>query len=223
MSTYSLFDLDNTLLNGDSDHAWGVFLADNEVVNSKTFREKNEAYYQDYVNGTLDIYAYHAFSLEPLVQNSRTKMEAMRAQFLQDIIRPMITTAAKELVQEHKDKGHHCIIITATNSFVTRPIADIFQVEHLIATEPEVVDGQFTGRLNGLPCFQEGKITRFEQWLESRGLCRDTIDHIYAYSDSMNDLPLLQMADSPHAVNPDQRLEKHAKEHHWPIRWFNTP
>lgn len=220
MSIYSLFDLDNTLLLGDSDYAWGEFLADHKIVDGIEFRNKNEQYYQDYVAGTLNIHEYYAFALKPLVDTPRETMDKLRTAFIQEIIVPMIPQQAYDLVAEHQAKGHTCIIITATQSFVTRPIADLFQIEHLIATEPEISDGLFTGKIVGAPCFQTGKLTCFDQWLERQGLKKESISHLNAFSDSYNDLPLLEMAHTPVAVNPDKRLKLHAVKQNWPIVYF---
>lgn len=220
MTYFSLFDLDNTLLLGDSDHAWGEYLADQNIVDGTEFRKKNEYYYQSYVAGTLNIHEYCAFALQPLVEHPLEKMLALRKTFVQEIIKPMITNQARELVQESQAKGHTCIIITATNSFVTRPIADLFMIEHLIATEPEISNGLFTGKINGTPCFQAGKLVCFDNWLQKHNLTKNDITHLTAFSDSYNDLPLLEMANKPVVVNPDDKLKLHAQQQKWPILHF---
>ena len=217
---YALFDLDNTLLLGDSDHSWGNFLVAKGIVDKSKYAEKNNQFFEAYNNGTLDIHEYCAFAFEPFITHSVEKLEALRSIFVKEIITPMISPAARELVAKHQEQHHTCIIITATQSFVTKPIAELFAVEHLIATEPEIIGGKFTGKIQGTPCFQDGKITRFYQWLENQGANREEIGHLYAYSDSFNDLPLLQLAHSPTVVNPDPRLLAHAKSHTWPILNF---
>lgn len=217
MSHFALFDLDHTLLLGDSDHAWGEYMASHQLVEQDFFREKNEAFYQQYVNGTLDIYEYYNFALQPLIKNDINIMLNAREKFLIEIIAPMIPQQSLQLVQKHQEQGDTCIIITATQSFVTQPIASLFAVEHLLATDPEIIDGKFTGNIAGTPCFQKGKLTKFRDWLKVQNIEFDSIEHITAYSDSYNDLPLLQMAHTPVAVNPDQRLASHATEQGWQI------
>lgn len=217
MKPVALFDLDDTLLLGDSDKTWGDFLAEKYIVEPESYTQKNHQFYQDYVNGTLDIHKYHEFSLEPLRTNSLEKMLTLRSEFIELKIKAMISEKAHALVKYHQSKGHECIIITATQSFVTQPIAALFDVKHLIATEPEIINGQFTGKLQGTPCFQGGKVIRLQEFLEEKNIDLKSIPHIYAYSDSYNDLPLLELAHTPVAVNPDQRLSKHAQEQGWEI------
>lgn len=217
MKHFALFDLDETLLLGDSDKTWGDFLAERNIVERESFTKKNHQFYQDYVDGTLDIHKYHEFCLEPLINNPIEMMEALRSEFIEEKIKAMIPAKARALVKEHQEKGHECIIITATQSFVTRPIAALFNVQHLIATEPEILEGRYTGKLEGTPCFQAGKITRFHEWLDTHQVKLSAIPHIYAYSDSYNDLPLLELAHTPVAVNPDQRLSKHAQNLGWQV------
>lgn len=217
MPSFALFDLDNTLLIGDSDKTWGHFLVENNMVEKESFARKNEQYYQDYVDGTLDIHEYHQFSLEPFTKYSIEIMEALRVRFIEEKIQQMIPQKARQLVEHHQALGDTCVIITATQSFVTRPIAALFKVEHLLATEPEIVNNAFTGKIAGTPCFQDGKITRFREWLIQQGLEFSRIQHITSYSDSYNDMPLLKLAHTAITVNPDTRLEAHAREHHWKI------
>lgn len=219
MTNFALFDLDNTLLLGDSDYAWGEYLAAHNIVDPIEFSAKNKQYYRDYVAGTLNISEYYAFSLAPLVNNPRPKMEALRAQFIDDIIIPIIPESAKKLVKKHQSQGHICAIITATQRFVTSPIAELFDIQHLLATEPEIINGRFTGKIVGEPCFQGGKIAHFKNWLQHENMS-DLKSFIYAYSDSYNDLPLLEMANHPVATNPDEKLTVHAKQHNWPILNF---
>src|SRR5690348_6893457 len=183
-----LFDLDNTLLTGDSDYEWGQFLVDHGVLERDAYEAQNRSYYEQYVAGTLDIHEYLGFALRPLAEHSPKDLRRWHAEFMRLRIAPMITPAARALVREHLEGRDLCAIITATNSFVTQPIARLFGVEQLIATEPEVRDGRFTGRVAGTPCFREGKLARLEQWLAARGQrLRDFAQSVF-YSDSHNDL-----------------------------------
>jgi HAD superfamily hydrolase (TIGR01490 family) len=212
--TLALFDLDNTLLRGDSDHAWGQFLVDKEVVDGDLYQRENERYYAQYRAGTLDIREFLAFALKPLSHHDRTTLDHWHREFMELRVLPMITPAARALVEKHRTQGHTPVIITATNRFVTAPIAREFGVEHLIATEPEEHHGRFTGRVAGMPCFREGKIARLEQWMRSRG---ETLNGSWFYSDSHNDLPLLRLVTHPVAVNPDPQLEREAQWRGWPV------
>ena len=213
----ALFDLDNTLLNGDSDFEWAQFLIEQGVLDRELFEAKNLAFYEQYKAGTLDIYEFLDFQLKPLSRHARKVLNGWRDDFMQRKVCDMMTVPAQELVARHRAGGDVCIIITATNSFVTSPIAREFGVEHLIATEPEEKDGEFTGRVSGVPCFREGKITRLESWLAQRGWGWDSFADSFFYSDSLNDLPLLAKVNNPIAVDPDATLRKHAEQHGWPI------
>jgi HAD superfamily hydrolase (TIGR01490 family) len=213
----ALFDLDNTLLAGDSDYEWGQFLVDRGVLERETYEAQNRAYYEQYVAGTLDIHEYLGFALRPLAAHSPADLARWHADFMRLRIAPMITPAARTLVRSHRAAGDLCAIITATNSFVTAPIARAFEVEHLVATEPEAAAGRFTGRVAGVPCFREGKVTRLEQWLQ--GLGRKLADFAESsfYSDSHNDLPLLERVSRPVAVDPDQALATEAARRGWTV------
>lgn len=213
----AIFDLDNTLLLGDSDYAWGQFLVEQHVIDSDEFEQKNERFYADYREGTLDIFTFLSFALRPLADNTREDLDKWHAQYMQDKIMPMISPAARELVEKHRRAGDTLMIITATNSFVTRPIATEFGVSHLLATEPEVKDGKFTGKLAGTPCFQEGKLKRLQQWMKTHD---ETLAESWFYSDSHNDLVLLNAVAHPVAVNPDQALREQAGKQSWPIIEF---
>ncbi|CAH1088066.1 HAD family hydrolase [Candidatus Nitrotoga sp. 1052] len=213
----ALFDLDNTLLNGDSDFEWAQFLIEQGVLDRELFEAKNLAFYEQYKAGTLDIYEFLDFQLKPLSRHARKVLNGWRDDFMQHKVRGMMTVPAQELVARHRAAGDVCIIITATNSFVTSPIAREFGVEHLIATEPEEKDGEFTGCVVGVPCFREGKITRLENWLAQRGWGWDSFADSFFYSDSLNDLPLLAKVNNPIAVDPDATLRKHAEQHGWRI------
>ncbi len=212
----ALFDLDNTLLRGDSDYAWGEFLTEKGIVDAQTHQRENDRFYQQYLNGKLDIYEFLDFQLRPLAQHPRAQLDQWRNEYLQRYVQPMITPQAQALVSKHRERGDTPVIITATNSFVTRPIADLFGVKHLIATEPEIINGEFTGKVEGLPSFQEGKVTRLKQWLNHPG--RElSLTGSWFYSDSHNDLPLLEIVDNPVAVNPDAELRSIAKQRNWPV------
>ena len=213
----ALFDLDNTLLDGDSDYEWGQFLIDLGVLDRGEYEAQNSAYYAQYVAGTLDIHEYLGFALRPLAQHTAEDLARWHGQFMRERIAPMIRPSARALVRGHLEQGDLCAIITATNSFVTGPIAREFGVPHLIATEPEARNGRFTGRVAGTPCFREGKVRRLEQWLA--GLERRLADFSDStcYSDSHNDLPLLQQVRHPVAVDPDETLARHAAERGWRV------
>ncbi len=211
----ALFDLDYTLLNGDSDYAWGEFLVAEGAVDGKVYKEKNDAFWQQYKDGTLRIEEFLAFALAPLAKYPMEQLYAWRSRYLETRIEPMITAEALELVESHR--GDLCAVVTATNAFVTAPIAARFGVPHLIACEAEVVDGRYTGRPIGVPSFREGKITRVERWLADMGKKLGDFDKTYFYSDSQNDLPLLRAVSHPIAVDPDATLKAEAKALGWPI------
>ena len=210
-----LFDLDNTLIAGDSDYEWGQFLVDRGVLEREAYESQNRAYYEQYVAGTLDIHEFLGFALRPLAAHEPADLARWHAEFMAGRIRPMIGAPARALVRAHQQAGDLCAIITATNSFVTAPIAREFGVEHLIATEPERQNGRFTGRVAGIPCFREGKVQRLDAWLagQKKGL-RDFAESHF-YSDSHNDLPLLERVTHPVAVDPDQKLRALAAQRGW--------
>ena len=212
-----LFDLDNTLLAGDSDYEWGQFLIAKGVVDGPHYEARNKAFYEDYKAGRLDIYAFLAFALHPLATHSRAQLDAWHAEYMDTRIRPMITQAARDLVQRHLDEADLVAIITATNSFVTGPIAREFGIPHLIATDPEEINGHFTGEVAGTPCFREGKVTRLEHFLKDHGTRLDDLASSWFYSDSHNDLPLLELVQHPVAVDPDPALKARALEKDWPV------
>ena len=213
----ALFDLDNTLLPMDSDHGWSQFLIDLGVLDRAEFERRNDQFYADYKAGTLDIVAFLDFQLRPLRDNNRAQLNAWHAQYMDKVIQPNIQQTALDLVKKHQDEGAVCLIITATNSFITRPIADSFGIEHLIATEPEEIDGQFTGKVSGTPSFREGKVSRLNEWLAARKMTMESFEQSYFYSDSINDLPLLERVSNPVAVHPDNTLAQIAQSRQWPI------
>jgi len=213
----ALFDLDNTLLAGDSDFEWGRFLISLGVLDEELHLAQNAQFYEDYKQGTLDIHAFLEFQLKPLSTHPRKQLDAWHAQYMEKVIRPMMTDKARQLIQKHREDGDLLVIITATNSFVTKPIATEFGIEHLIGTTPEEVNGEFTGRIFGIPSFKEGKVTRLNQWLEERGQSLKNFKKSWFYSDSHNDLPLMRLVDHPVAVDADPQLTEYARAHGWPL------
>lgn len=215
----ALFDLDNTLLSGDSDFEWAQFLISKGVVDCELQEAKNIQFYEQYQAGTLDIDEFLNFQLAPLARHSRTELDAWHADYMAQHIRPIIGQAARNLVQGHLDQGDLCAIVTATNSFVTGPIAREFGIPHLIGTIPgvDVASGQFTGTPNGIPSFRAGKIARVESWLAELGLWWGSFAESCFYSDSHNDLPLLAKVTHPIAVDPDDKLRAHSLAQGWPI------
>ncbi|CAN4268234.1 SerB Phosphoserine phosphatase [Methylophilaceae bacterium] len=212
----ALFDLDNTLLAGDSDYNWSLFLIKQGLLDEKTHHERNEQFYLDYKNGNLDIYKFLAFQLKPLSEHSVADLNALHAKYMDTVIRPMMTKKAQDLVNQHKAQGDLCLVITATNSFVTKPIAQAYGIAHLIGTDPEMVNGAYTGGVAGVPSFQEGKVTRLKQWLTERGQVLADFEQSYFYSDSHNDLPLMKLVTHPVAVDADAKLTDYAQQHGWP-------
>ncbi len=212
----ALFDLDNTLLAGDSDYNWSLFLIKQGLLDEKTHHERNEQFYLDYKNGNLDIYKFLAFQLKPLSEHSVADLNALHAKYMDTVIRPMMTKKAQDLVNQHKAQGDLCLVITATNSFVTKPIAQAYGIAHLIGTDPEMVNGAYTGGVAGVPSFQEGKVTRLKQWLAERGQELADFEQSYFYSDSHNDLPLMKLVTHPVAVDADAKLTDYAQQHGWP-------
>ena len=213
----ALFDLDNTLLGGDSDYEWGQFLVDRGVLDAAEYEAQNREYYEQYVAGTLDIHEFLGFALRPLAEHEPEELARWHVEFMRARILPIISRAARALVAQHVDAGDLCAIVTATNSFVTRPIAAEFRVAHLVATEPESVNGRFTGRVAGTPCFREGKVERVADWLGGLGVAFKSFASSTFYSDSHNDLPLLERVTEPVAVDPDPQLEAAAARRGWRV------
>jgi HAD superfamily hydrolase (TIGR01490 family) len=215
-----LFDLDNTLLAGDSDHGWAQFLIDIGVLDGPSYEARNDAFFAQYKAGTLDIYEFLEFQLAPLAQHPRTQLDAWHAQFMREKILPMITPASRALVARHLAEGSLCAVVTATNDFVTAPIAREFGIPHLVATRAALSskgDGAYTGKPDGLPCFREAKLTRVDEWLAGLGRRWQDFGQSHFYSDSHNDLPLLARVTDPVAVDPDDTLLAHARQLGWPV------
>ena len=211
----ALFDLDNTLLAGDSDYNWSLFLIRQGLLDAKTHHDRNEQFYADYKNGSLDIIEFLKFQLIPLSQHKKVFLDELHLKYMQQVIRPMMTNKAQNLVDWHKSVGDLCVVITATNSFVTKPIATAYGIEHLIGSDPEMVNGEYTGGVTGVPSFQAGKVTRINQWLGERGQTLASFQKSYFYSDSHNDLPLMKLVTNPVAVDADEILKKYAEENAW--------
>lgn len=208
----AIFDLDNTLIAGDSDYLWGEFLVENQLIDPEAYRRENDRFYEQYENGTLDIYEYQAFSLQPLTQFSLEELQQWHQDFMQQMIEPIMLPKAKELIEFHKEQGDRPLIITATNTFITRPIGLKLGIDELIGTEPEIDKGRFTGHVAGIPSFQEGKVTRLNDWLVQH---QESLENSYFYSDSHNDLPLLEKVTYPIAVDADEILSATATQKGW--------
>jgi HAD superfamily hydrolase (TIGR01490 family) len=211
----ALFDLDNTLLAGDSDFEWAQYLIERGVLDRELYEARNEHFYRQYQAGTLDIHEFLDFQLKPLSRHARAQLDAWHRDYMADKVIPMVAPGTPALLERHRD--HTCVIVTATNRFVTAPIAAHLGVPHLIATEPEEIDGEFTGRVAGVPAFKDGKVTRLMQWLAARGLTWGDVSESWFYSDSLNDLPLLAQVHHPVAVDPDATLRAHAERAGWPV------
>ncbi len=210
MPNLTIFDLDNTLLSGDSDRAWGQYIVEKKIVSDK-FLGESENFYNSYYDGNLDIHSFLDFCLKPLMENEWSNLIELREGFIENKIKPMILSKAVEAVELSKSKGP-VVIATATNSFVTRPIADLFGIKNLIATEFIIRDNKFTGEVDGVPCFREGKVQKVEKWVKENGY--NLLDATF-YSDSFNDLPLLQKVKTAIVVDGDDKLIEKAKHNEW--------
>jgi len=210
----AVFDLDNTLLAGDSDYLWGRFLVEHGIVDAEHYARENERFYREYQAGTLDIHLYAAFVLRPLIDCELARMHDLRERFVAECVAPIVARGTRALLDRHRAAGDTLIITTATNRFVVEPIAALLGIEHLLATDPELVDGRYTGRIAGVPNYQAGKVVRLRQWMAERG---NRWTRLACYSDSHNDIPLLEMADEPVAVDPDPVLAALAAHRGWKI------
>lgn len=217
----ALFDLDNTLLAGDSDFEWAQYLISRGVLDKEVYEARNQEFFDQYKAGTLDILEFLDFQLKPLSRHPRAQLDAWHRTYMASKIVPMVAPGTAELLRRHA--GDTCMIVTATNSFVTAPIADHLGVPHLIATEPEQVNGEFSGRVAGTPSFREGKVARLEQWLAAQGKTWADVTESWFYSDSLNDLPLLERVHHPVAVDPDATLRRHAEARGWPVISLRHP
>jgi HAD superfamily hydrolase (TIGR01490 family) len=210
----AIFDLDNTLLAGDSDYLWGQYLVEREIVNRETYEKANLEFYEDYRAGKLDIERFLMFALKPLAEHEADTLFRWRSDFVERKIKPILLPQAQRLIDRHRDDGDVVVVITATNQFVTEPIVRLYGIEHLIATTPEFVEGRFTGRFVGTPCFREGKVSRLQEWLKQTGA---ELEGSSCYSASHNDEPLLALVDNPVAVDPDEDLLAIATTRGWPV------
>lgn len=213
----ALFDLDYTLLSGDSDYAWAQFLIERGVLDREEYGAKNDRFFRDYKAGRLDIHEFLDFQLAPLARHTREQLEEWHGEFMRTKVRPMIRARGLERVRRHLAGNDLCAIVTSTNAFITAPIAREFGVEHLLATELEIRDGRFTGKPSGMPCFRQGKVTRLAEWLGARGQSLTSFSASWFYSDSLNDLPLLERVTHPVAVDPDETLRAEASTRGWQI------
>ena len=212
----ALFDLDNTLLDGDSDHAWGEFLISKGLVEENSHRAKNNEFFEDYLNERLDIDAYVAFTITPILNLSEEQRNKLHKEFMIFTIKGSILPKAKTLVSEHKLRGDFCIIITATNNYLAAPIAQTFHADLLLATDLEIRSGNFTGKISGIPCYREGILDKLRHWLEKSGGIHSLTKSTF-YSDSVNDLPLLEAVQTPIAVDPDDALLQESRRRGWKI------
>ncbi|MCB1647566.1 MAG: HAD family hydrolase [Pseudomonadales bacterium] len=212
--TLAIFDLDETLIAGDSDHAWGEFLISKGLVDAARHRSINDQFYEDYKNGNLDVDAYLQFACEFLTRHPPEQLYRWREMFIEEMIRPIVLPQAQALIGFHREQQHRLLIVTATNQFITEPIAHLFGIHELIAPVPELTSTGYTGRITGVPSFGAGKVIRLKSWLQETG---ETLTGSYFYSDSANDIPLLEEVDHPCAVDPDSRLQATAETRQWRI------
>jgi HAD superfamily hydrolase (TIGR01490 family) len=210
----AIFDLDNTLIAGDSDHGWGEFLVANDKVDANHYQKMNDQFYADYEAGCLDILAYLEFSLAPLAATSMEELAVLHLKFMQQIISPLRLPKAEALIEQHRQAGDRLLVITSTNRFIVEPICQALGIDELLATDPEIIDGRYTGKIVGTPTYQEGKVERLKLWLSENN---ETLAGSYFYSDSINDLPLLLEVDKPVAVDPDDALSAEATSRGWDI------
>lgn len=210
----AIFDLDNTLLGGDSDYLWGKFLAEQGVVDAGHYERENLRFYKEYQAGTLDIHTFLEFQLKPLTLHPLDVLHGWRERFLSEKIWPIVLPKAVALVERHRAQDDILLIITATNRFITEPIAARFGVPHLLASEGEIREGRYTGKIKGTPCFREGKVMRLGEWLQEH---EQTLEGSWFYSDSHNDIPLLERVNHPVAVDPDAELARRATSKGWPV------
>ncbi len=210
----AIFDLDNTLIAGDSDHSWGQFLVQRELVDADDYCRRNDQFYRDYQDGHLDIGNYLKFALEPLTRLDSETLLQLHREFMTEVIAPLWLPKAEALLQQHREAGDFLLVITSTNRFVVEPICHRLGVDDLIASEPEIIDGRYSGNIVGVPSYQEGKVTRLNAWLAETD---QEMAGASFYSDSINDLPLLEIVDRPVAVDPCPALQKTAQERGWEI------
>ena len=212
----AILDLDNTLLDGDSDYNWGIYLVKKGYLDEKEYKVKNQKFFEEYQAGKLDIFAFAEFQFQFLKNNTRKFLNDVRSDYIEEIIKPMILKKAVDLVNKHKEAGDNLLIITATNSFITKPIGNLYGINDLIGTDPEEYLGEFTGKVKGIPSFKEGKVKRLFDWLDEKNLKLADFEKTFFYSDSHNDLALLEVVTNPVVVNGDKILLENAQEKNWP-------
>ena len=210
----ALFDLDNTLIAGDSDYLWGSFLVEQGIVDGEHYQRENQRFYDQYRAGELDIHEFLAFQLRPLSEHPIDTLRQWRQRYVEEKITPILLPKAQALIDRHRQQRDTLVVITATNRFITDPIVELYDIPHLLATEPEMQDHQYSGKVTGIPCFRDGKVIRLSDWLVEN---RQSLQDSWFYSDSHNDLPLLEKVTHPVAVDPDEILERHARDRDWPI------
>ncbi len=210
----TLFDLDNTLITDDSDYLWGQYLVETGIVDRLEYAEKNRQFFKDYEQGHLDIDQYLKFSLKPLSLHNIQQLNNWRIDYIDTVIRPLVATGTQKLLEKHRSQGDTLMIISATNLFITQPIADLLEIPNILATRPEIKNGRYTGNYTGTTTFQEGKVKALNEWLEENNM---DLSGSTFYSDSHNDLSLLEIVDYPVAVNPDEILRQTAEKNDWPI------
>jgi HAD superfamily hydrolase (TIGR01490 family) len=210
----AIFDLDHTLLNGDSDYLWGEYMVANQIVDKAEYQRRNREFLRDYQRGQLDNDSYLQFALKPLTQHSIESLYHWREDYVENWIKPIIATGTAGLLEQHRGRGDRLIIVSATNLFITEPIAELLGIAHILSTEPEIIDQKYTGRYLGIPTYKEGKVVALNAWLKGRD---HSLDDSYFYSDSINDLPLLEQVSSPVAVNPDKELSVIANQRGWQV------
>jgi HAD superfamily hydrolase (TIGR01490 family) len=210
----AIFDLDHTLLNGDSDYLWGEYMVANKIVDADVYQRENKAFLDDYLRGDLDNEVYLKFALKPLTQYPIDRLHAWRSDYVSHWIKPIVAKGTQALLDKHRAQGDELIIISATNLFITAPIAELLGIDQILSTEPEIIDNQYTGRYLGTPTFKEGKVTVLNEWLKNSN---HSLNNSYFYSDSINDLPLLEQVSIPIVVNPDDKLSIVAQSRNWQI------
>lgn len=210
----AIFDLDNTLLDGDSDYLWGQFLCENNYISCKEHEDESTKHYKNYQQGTLDIHAFLKFQLRCLAENDYATLHAWRERFLKEKIQPVILPKATQLIEQHRCRGHTLLIITATNDFITTPIAKLLHIDNLIATKAQIEENKYTGEVSGIPSFAEGKVILYKEWLK---INKFIPQNSFFYSDSHNDIPLLSYVTHPVVVDPDKILKNKAKQNNWKI------
>jgi HAD superfamily hydrolase (TIGR01490 family) len=210
----AIFDLDHTLLNGDSDYLWGEYMVANKIVDADVYQRENKAFLDDYLRGDLDNEVYLKFALKPLTHYPIDRLHAWRSDYVSHWIKPIVAKGTQALLDKHRAQGDELIIISATNLFITAPIAELLGIDQILSTEPEIIDNQYTGRYLGTPTFKEGKVTVLNEWLKNSN---HSLNNSYFYSDSINDLPLLEQVSIPIVVNPDDKLSIVAQSRNWQI------